>query len=317
MNAMLNPVKPVLPPPLRPGDSVGVFYPAGPVRDQACFDAGMAILRDMGLLVRHAPPAGSGPDYLAADDATRLQELHGLWADDSIRALVAARGGFGCLRIAGALDFDFISSHPKWLIGFSDLTVLLNAVSSRTGLITMHGPVVTTLSTLQGRAMEIFQEMLAGRFRPFSQIPGLEILRGGIAGGPLIGGNLATLVHCIGTPWLPDFNGAVLFLEDTGEPEYKIDRMLTQLSCCGLLDGLSGLVLGNFDPGHDDRLEIIRRNEQVWNRVLELTQAHTYPVWGGFPAGHQGEQYPLPIGMDAVMNSLNGSLEFMPPSRST
>jgi muramoyltetrapeptide carboxypeptidase len=118
----------------------------------------------------------------------------------------------------------------------------------------------------------------------------------------------------MGTPWQPQCNGAILFLEDTAEPPYKLDRMVTQLACSGLLENLSGLILGTFDPGHDDRLEMLRLNEQLWNRVLELVSGTDYPVWGGFPAGHQSGNQPLPIGMEVVMDGPGGTLEFLPQS---
>ena len=303
---------PILPPRLRAGDSIGVFHPAGPIKDPATFESGLHILRELGLQVRHYHPDGSGPDYLAAGDEKRVRELHALWADDEVKGLIAARGGYGCLRIINQLDLDFLHSHPKWLIGFSDLTVLLNGIFTKTGLITMHGPMVSSLPRLEGVSLDNFKEQLAGKFGNCTNIAGLEILRGNTGQGCFVGGNLTTLTHLIGTPWQPRFAGNILFLEDTAEPGYKLDRMLTHLSSCGLLDNLSGLILGIFDPGHDDRLEMIRLNEQIWERVLELTKSTSYPIWGGFPLGHQRHNQPLPIGMEAVMDSVTGSLVFLP-----
>jgi muramoyltetrapeptide carboxypeptidase LdcA involved in peptidoglycan recycling len=251
-------VEPILPPHLKTGDTIGVFHPAGPIQDRAVFESGLHILRGFGLQVRHHHPDDSGPDYLAAGDEERVRELHTLWADDEVKGLITARGGYGCLRIINHLDLDFLRSHPKWLR--------------------------------------------------------LEILRPTMGQGRLIGGNLTTLTHLIGTQWQPQFAGNILFLEDTAEPGYKLDRMFTHLSCCGLLDNLSGLILGVFDPGHDDSLEMIRLSEQIWNRVLELTRSTGYPIWGGFPAGHQRDNYPLPIGMEVVMDSATGTLEFLPQS---
>lgn len=303
---------PILPPRLKEGDSIGVFHPAGPIQDSAAFESGLHILRDLGLQVRHHHPDGSGPDYLAAGDKERVRELHALWADDEVKGLIAARGGYGCLRIMNQLDLDFLHSHPKWLIGFSDLTVLLNGIFTKTGLITMHGPVVTSLPRLENMSMERFREQLGGKFSYCAHKAGLEVLRSNMGQGRLIGGNLTTLAHLIGTPWQPQFAGNILFLEDTTEPVYKLDRMLTHLSCCGFLDNLSGLILGVFDPGHDDRLEMIRLNEQIWERVLELTRSTSYPIWGGFPVGHQTHNLPLPIGMEAIMDSAVGRLVFLP-----
>ena len=303
---------PLLPARLRPGDTIAVFHPAGPIRDYARFEKGLHILRDFGLRVRHDTPRGNGPEYLAAADEDRVRELHTLWADKEVKALIAARGGYGCLRIISALDMQYIRAHPKWLIGFSDLTVLLNSMTTRSGLVTLHGPVVSSLARMEPSSIVSFKEQLAGIFHPCQHIPGLEILRPGIGRGRLIGGNLTTVAHLLGTPWQPQFDGALLFLEDTAEPLYKLDRMLTQLACSGLLAHLSGLLLGTFDPGHDDRLEILRLNEQVWNRILELTNGTNYPIWGGFPVGHQRHNLPLPIGMAAVMDSSSGLLEFQP-----
>lgn len=303
---------PILPPRLNAGDTIGVFHPAGPIEDLAAFESGLHILRKIGLQVRHHRPDDSGPDYLAACDKERVRELHTLWADDEVKALITARGGYGCLRIITNLDQDFVRSHPKLLIGFSDLTVLLNGIFTKTGLITLHGPGVTSLPRIENVSLDHFREQLAGKFRSYTNISGLEILRPTMGQGHMIGGNLTTLAHLIGTPWQPQFAGNILFLEDTAEPGYKLDRMLTHLSCCGLLDNLSGLILGVFDPGHDDSLEMIRLSEQIWSRVLELTRSTSYPIWGGFPAGHQRDNYPLPIGMEAVMDSTTGTLDFLP-----
>ncbi|WP_446009339.1 S66 peptidase family protein [Candidatus Electrothrix sp.] len=308
---------PLLPPRLYPGDSIGVIYPAGPVRDQARLESGLQILRGLNLRVRHYHPDNSGPDYLAANDEQRVRNFHHLWNDETVKALIAARGGYGCLRIIRMLEPDLLRSKPKWLIGFSDLTVVLNGISAATGLVTLHGPMVTTLANADAISLQRFKEALSNRFQPLAPTRDLEILRsvpGERGQGRLAGGNLTTLTHMMGTPWQPDLTGKILFLEDTGEPLYKLDRMLTHLACCGVLDKLAGLLLGVFDPGHYDRLEILRLNEQAWKRVLELTQGTEYPIWGGLPIGHQQGNVALPIGMEAVMDSSNGTLGFLPQS---
>ncbi|WP_339138233.1 MAG: LD-carboxypeptidase [Candidatus Electrothrix sp. GW3-4] len=305
---------PVLPSRLHPGDTIAVIYPAGPVRDQARLANGLQVLRDLNLRIRHYPLDGSGPEYLAADDEQRIQNLYRLWNDEEVKALIAARGGYGCLRIIGKMNPDLLRSRPKWLIGFSDLTVLLNGIFAATGLVTLHGPMVTTLADTDQLSFQCFKEALNNTFQPLAPTKDLEILRSGNGQGRLAGGNLTTLTHLLGTPWQPQLSGRILFLEDTGEPLYKLDRMLTHLACCGLLDNLAGLILGVFDPGQYDRLEILRLNEQVWSRALELTQGASYPLWGGFPLGHQHGNVALPIGMEAVMDSTNGTLSFLPQS---
>ncbi len=302
-----------LPPAVKPGDTIGIFNPSGPVRDETAFAEGLAILSGLGLQVFSGQPVGNGPEYLAADDDMRILELHQMLVKQEIKSLMAARGGFGCLRIIGRLDQDAILRHPCLIIGFSDLTVLLNALFSQTGMIGLHGPVVSSLHRLSRAGLELFCQHLLGKFPTIEKIPGLEIIRPGHGQGQLIGGNLTTLIHLVGTPWLPDFTGKILLLEDTGEPAYKLDRMLTQLACCNLLDNLSGIILATFDPGHDNPLQSIRLREHVWNRVLELTADRSYPIWGGFPSGHQGEMLSLPIGMHTVMDSMGATLKFYPP----
>jgi muramoyltetrapeptide carboxypeptidase len=301
----------ILPPRLRPGDLVGIVHPAGPIRNPRALQQGLELLQSLGLRLRHIPPVNSGPDYLAGEDQQRLRAFHQLWADEEVRALIAARGGYGCLRLVKDLDWAFLRRHPKWLMGFSDLTVLLNAITQETGLLTLHGPLVSSLSRSDSAAVQACTGLLYGSFPPYSPA-GLEILRGGLGQGRLAGGNLTTLSHLLASPWQVQSQGRILFLEDTAEPMYKIDRMLTQLSLVGCLDGLAGLILGTFDLGHEDPLAQLRLQEQIWQRVLELTSGSRYPIWGAFPVGHQRHNLPLPVGMEAVMQSSSGLLEFLP-----
>ena len=298
----------VLPRPLRRGDCIGLFSPAGPVRDENRVAAGIRVLHDLGFRTRQIQGTGGNHDYLAADDRTRVEELHALWADDDIQALMAVRGGYGCLRIIDRLDLALIRSRPKLLIGFSDVTVLLNAISQQTGLVTVHGPVLTTLPNCDRASLEALTALLGGGLHEYPFPRQVEVLRPGKASGVLRGGNLATLAHLLATPWEITWDGALLFLEDTGEPMYKIDRMLTQLACGGRLANLAGLILGTFDSGEAENQS--RLQEQVWQRVLELTANAGYPVVGGFPAGHRKVNLPLPIGADATLDTGSGRLLF-------
>lgn len=304
---------PFLPRGLKPGDTIAVIHPAGPIRNTSAYEQGLRIIKDAGLNIFSTMPTGTGPDYLAADDSHRIQEFHATWEKNDVKALIAARGGYGCLRIINHLDHKLIKRFPKLLIGFSDMTVLLNGLHVSTGIIGLHGPVVTSLHRLKTDSLEVFFRQLSGQYPSLSPRGSLEIIRSGKGSGKLIGGNLATLTHLAGTPWLPDFSGNILLLEDTGEPAYKLDRMLTQLYYSGHLENLGGLILGVFDPGHADNLQTLRLQEHVWNRTLELTKGTQYPVWGGFPSGHQGDFYSLPIGMQASMDSMNATLDFFPP----
>lgn len=300
----------IIPPPLRRGDCIGLFSPAGPVRDKNRVAAGIRLLHELGFRTRQLRSTRESHDYLAAADQYRADEFHALWADDDIQALMAVRGGYGCLRIIDSLDFPLIRARPKLLIGFSDITVLLNTISARTGLVTVHGPVVTSLIDCDRESLQAFTSLLSGDLREYRFPRQAEVLRPGRASGILRGGNLATLVHLLGTPWETSWDGTLLFLEDTGEPMYKLDRMLTQLSLGGRLDNLAGLILGTFDSSDADRKSL---QEKVWSRVLELTARSGYPVLGGFPAGHLEMNHPLPIGAAATLDTGSGSLRLHGP----
>ncbi|HEB49643.1 MAG TPA: LD-carboxypeptidase [Desulfobulbus sp.] len=302
----------LLPPRLRPGDTIGIVLPAGPVRDPGRAEGGLRILRQMGYHVRLARIGPAG-DYLAAPDRERIRSLHALWADEEVRGLMAMRGGYGCLRIADRLDLEFCRRHPRWLIGFSDLTVLHASLNRGAGLVTMHGPMVTTLGRTEKKDLQRLFALLAGEpAGPDST--GMEVLRPGIGRGRLTGGNLSCLVSMLGTPWEICWQDTIVLLEDTGEPMYRLDRMLTQLAAAGRLERPAGLLLGGFDHPSGDTLETIRLQEQVWKRVLELTPKADFPVWGNVPAGHGQRNAALPLGMEAEMNSLTGSLTLYPES---
>ena len=304
--------RPVLPPRLRRGDTIGLFCPAGPVRDVQRLRAGIKLIEDLGFMVKLRGPVEPQEGYLADTDSQRAEHLHGLWRDDEVKAILAIRGGFGCLRMVEQLDWELFRRHPKFLAGFSDVTVLLNTLLYRAGLVTIHGPVATTLARSNEQSLVSFFDLLTGEFEERIKPKNLEILRGGTGRGRLVGGNLSTLVHLLATPYDNTWEGCILLLEDTNESLYRIDRMLTQLALAGRLQRLAGLVLGDFDPG-DDRLANLRLQEAVWSRVMELA-GPGYPVWAQFPAGHRENNLALPIGMEAVMESDTGTLRLLPES---
>jgi len=297
----------IIPARLHQGDCIGLFSPSGPVRDRERVDAGIRILHDLGFKTRYYQLPAADLDYLAAADSARGEEFHAMWQDDEVKALMAVRGGYGCLRIINNIHFDLLRSRPKVMIGFSDLTVLLNSVSHRTGLMTIHGPVVSSLVDCDRESIHALTAFLAGGLPPYLSRPEFTVLRAGKAEGILRGGNLTSLVHLVGTPWELAWDNALLLLEDTGEPMYKIDRMLTQLHQAGRFKNLAGLILGTFDLGEDPVLNL-RLQEQVWRRFLELTEQYGYPVWGAFPAGHREANYPVPLGITATMDSSAAAL---------
>ena len=303
------PKKCLFPPLLKRGDTIGLAAPAGPIKEEV-LRQGLELLWACGLKkVKVAPDICRQQNYLAGSDSRRLEELHHLWEDDEVKAILAVRGGYGCARILPQLDFELIARKPKLLIGFSDLTILLNVIHHQTGLVTFHGPMLSTLVRDGRSQLEAMFNELTVHGQENLTIKGLEILRPGEAEGPLIGGNLTCLAQLLATPYEPHWQGAILLLEEINEPAYKVDRLLTQLSLAGHLDRVVGIILGEF---LDSDCHTINDLDLIWQRTLELTP-ETIPVWANFPAGHGPRNILLPIGRPVRMDSGTGTLRLLAP----
>lgn len=293
----------ILPPPLKKGDTIGLVAPAGPILKEDEFAAGVKLLSEMGLHVKFDKDiVNRSNGYLSASDEQRADELHHFWRDPEIHGIFAVRGGYGTLRMLHHLDMDLIRQVPKIFVGFSDITVLLSAILKNTGLITFHGPVLTTLAKSDKASIETFFITLSGKQQDFIKADGLEILVSGNARGKLFGGNLTSLAHLVATPYEVSWEDTILFLEDVGEDSYRIDRMLTHLNAAGRLDNLSGLILGSFKN--------CGNVEQIWHRVIELLVDKKIPIWANFPTGHGKRNYILPLGIQVEMDSNNAVLHF-------
>lgn len=295
------------PPLLARGDTIGLAAPAGPIREDV-LQQGLELLRACGVKkVKYAPDICRHDNYLAGPDQRRIDELHSLWDDDEVKAILAVRGGYGCARLLPRLNFELIRQKPKILVGFSDLTILLNVIHCQTGLTTFHGPMLSTVVRDGRPALESMLNELTVHAQANLKINGLEVLRPGQTQGRLLGGNLTCLAQLLATPYEPDWAGAILLLEDINEPAYRVDRLLTQLHLAGRLAGLAGIILGEF-LGNDS--QDIPDLELVWRRTLELTQ-DTIPVWGNFPAGHGRRNLLLPIGRPVHMDSGSATLRLL------
>ena len=177
------------PPLLKKGDTIGLAAPAGPITEEV-LRQGLQLFRDCGIKkVKYASDICRQENYLAGSDQRRLEELHQLWDDDEVKIILAVRGGYGCARLLPRLDFDLIRKKPKILLGFSDLTVLLNVIQRQTGLVTFHGPMLSTLVRDGREMLEATLNELTVHAQPQLKIKGLEVLRPGQAQGPLLGGN--------------------------------------------------------------------------------------------------------------------------------
>lgn len=305
MNATVKP--PLLPPALKSRDIIGLAPLAGPHQEED-FHKGTAILRDLGFQTKTLSPTGALP-FLAGSDQERLEIFQSLWKDPDIKAVMAIRGGYGTLRLLAQLDYDIIRENPKILIGFSDISGLLNVITEKTGLITFHGPNLSTLARSDKLSLEMMIQCLTNPAPPPLKPANLEVIQPGRAHGILAGGNLATLTHLLATPFQLNWHDKIIFLEDVGEAPYRIDRLLTQLHLAGTFNGIGGLILGTFTNCGEQEL--------IWQRVAELTKNVDIPIWGNFPTGHGPENLSLPIGSEVLMDSDQGSLSWPAPCLSS
>jgi muramoyltetrapeptide carboxypeptidase len=286
----------ILPPPLRPGDTVRVVAPSSPF-DPAALERGLEVLTGrFGLRPRMRSDLSARRGYLAGDDARRADEWREAVEDPEARAIFCARGGYGAMRILAAVDPAPLLARPKALVGFSDVTAF-HAVLNRAGLATVHGPVVTQLGRAPEDALRHLEAVLGGAPRagpwelpaPGAGLVASRTVRAGRASGPILGGTLTILAHLAGTPFAPRLDGAILFLEDVGEKPYRIDRCLTQLRLAGALDGVAGVAVGQL-TGCDDGGQLAA------DVVREAALALGVPAIEGVPAGHEDANFAIPLG---------------------
>ncbi len=297
----------IKPPTLRPGDTIGIAAPASPFDEQA-FETGVSVLESMGYNVEIPENLFNRQGYLAGSDTERASQLMKLFEDGSVKAIMCARGGFGSMKLLPLLDFDTICAQPKIVVGFSDITALLLAIYYRCNMVTFHGPLVTTLNKASEKTSSAFVDATSLDSPPALTASSPMVLNPGQASGPVVGGNLTILTHLVGTPYEPRFEGHLLFLEDRGEAPYRIDRMLSQLHLAGLLDGVAGLILGSF---HD-----CNPVENVYEIVEQAFGQADIPILAGFDLGHGTENLTVPIGVEADMDTEEGSLKFREPATS-
>lgn len=299
-----------LPPPVRPGDRVGVAALSGPV-DPDRLARGLGALEALGF----EPVLAANLDLRTEDglhagsDEERLEAFHALAAEPDLAAIVFARGGHGVLRLLPSLDWDLLARRPRAYVGYSDLTPFLLEVVRRLGLTAFHGPMVAAdfARGLSPEEAESFLAVLAGRLP--REVP-LAGGRGRAVEGPLLGGCLSLLVSTLGTGFAPDLAGALLFLEDVDEPRYRIDRMLTHLVLSNKLEGIQGMLLGHMthEAGTQAVAELPRWIDQAVAVGGSASRAPEWSLGWGLPAGHRAPNQTLPLGLPARLDPDTGRL---------
>jgi muramoyltetrapeptide carboxypeptidase len=293
----------IRPPRLRPGDVVRVVAPSGPVPRDG-FAAGLARLGarydlryDEGVFAREG--------FLAGSDERRLGELRAALADPDARAVILARGGYGMTRILPFLDVAALRARPLPLVGFSDGTALL-AYAARAGVVSVHGPVVTQLGLLPDDDLAALFALLEEP-EPGLLLAELAALVPGRVQGRLLGGNLEVFSRLVGTPYLPDVAGAILFLEDLGERPYRVDRLITHLDSAGLFSAIEGVVVGDFSGCLEP--EALRASSPSVAEVLEERLGRlAIPVLTGAPVGHGSRNRALPYGALVELDARFGTV---------
>jgi muramoyltetrapeptide carboxypeptidase len=286
--------KPIRPPRLEPGDTIGVVAPAGPF-DLEKFMQGKTVLETMGFRIVYDESIFQKHGFLAGTDDQRADQVNRLFADPSVQAIVCARGGYGSMRILPILDFNTIQTHPKIFVGFSDISALLAMLYEQCGLVTFHGPMVTSLAGATQKTILAMKTALTSD-GPFELIPDRgKIIKPGMCSGVLAGGNLTTLCHLVGTPYSPNFRGKIVLLEDVGEMTYRIDRMLTQMKLAGCFNGIAGLILGAFK-----KCGQLNEIVEIFDNIFHDTDI---PILAGFDIGHGKTNLTVPMGLVATLDT--------------
>lgn len=310
----------IKPPRLQPGDGVGIISPAGATFQEDDLNIVIEAIQALKLVPKVGQHALARYGYLAGKDSDRAADINQFFADDSIALVLPIRGGWGSARLLPYLDYDLIRRHPKIICGFSDITSLLLAIYAKTGLVTFHAP--NGFSSWRTDQTESFRRVLfAGEKLTFSnaldpddanrlmQVKNrIQTITKGQAQGKLIGGNLTTLASIIGSPYLPNFTGAILFLEDIGEDVYEIDRLLNQLKLAGILDNLAGFIFGQCTNCSADSDYGSLTLEEV---IREYIQPLKIPACLGLTIGHLEIIETLAIGITVEFDANRGTITML------
>jgi muramoyltetrapeptide carboxypeptidase len=296
-----------LPPPLSPGARVALVAPAGPLRGEHDLQAAIVHAESFGWEPLPAPHALSRHGYLAGTDEERTRDFNAALRSDRVDAIWCVRGGYGAMRILPAVDYDALRRNPRPLLGYSDITALHCAVNVRSGVVSYHGP--TARGTLTDFSRDSLVRAVVKQVDPCGSAPRARTLRGGRATGRLVGGNLALLAALSGTPFAPDYDGAILVLEDVGEATYRIDRMLQQLRLAGALDRVAGIAFGQFTESTD---AIDSPSCPLDDVLREAADGAGVPAMAGIPLGHVDDQWTIPLGARAELDADAHTLHVLP-----
>lgn len=285
----------IIPPYLKKGDTIGIVCPAGFMpfeKAETCIE----VLKSWGYNVKIGKTLGSQFHYFSAPDEERLEDFQQMLDDDDVQAILCGRGGYGTGRIIHRLNFKKFKRNPKWVIGFSDITVLHSHIYRRYNIASLHAPMAAAFNDgkHEHEFVQSLRRALEGEKAKYICDPHEYNIKG-TAKGRLVGGNLALLAHLIGTPSDVKTKGKILFIEDVGEYVYNVDRMLYQLKRSGKLNNLAGLVVGGFTEMKDTTVPF---GKNVYEVMRDILQEYDYPICFNFPVSHEEENYALKVGVE-------------------
>lgn len=297
------------PPRLKPGDTVGLVTPASPVKKSYLKLIQSQLARQQ-LNLKVAPHAFDEYGYLAGVDQNRAADINRFFADTSVQALVATGGGWGSSRILPLLDYDLIRRNPKIVLGYSDITALLLGIYSRSGVVTFHGLLGTSIWNpfSVGYLKRLLFDAEAITFQNSAEVR-VETITSGQARGRLLGGNLSVIGGLVGSLYLPDWDQAILFVEDTGEDVYRVDRMLTHLKLAGILEQLSGFIFGQCTRCLDE--EDDSPTLSLWQVLSDHIRPLGIPAWYGSMIGHIRNQFTVPQGVEVEIDASLGRIKML------
>jgi muramoyltetrapeptide carboxypeptidase len=303
----------IRPPALAPGARIALVAPAGPLGEGAV-DRAIERVHAWGYEAWEGDAARGRHGYLSAPDEARAADFNRALRDPSVDAIWSLRGGYGVMRILPDIDWGALADRPRPVIGFSDITAIHLAIQ-RLGIVSFHGPHPATVE-LNDFSADGLRRVLESA-EPAGMLPFVtgdaraEAIRGGVAEGRLVGGNLSLVAGTLGTPYAIRAEGAILFLEEVGEHAYRIDRLLTQLRLAGVFDAVAGVALGAFSETPGDGENGMPTTDEVLRDRLESLGV---PVAMGFPFGHVDDNWTLPVGALARLDADAGTLEVLEPA---
>lgn len=311
----------IVPPRLKSGDAVGLVSPAGITRSKDKLKIIEETLAALDLKLHVDEHAMDRWGYLAGKDEIRAEAINDMYRDTDVDAILTFIGGWGCARLLPYLDYDIIQKHPKIIMGFSDVTALLLAIYAKTGMVTFHGPsgrsgwntfTVDYVKRLLFDAEAITYKNPVDMGDNLTQVEDrIQTITAGKAQGRLVGGNLSVLTALVGSDYLPDWRGHILFLEDVGEGIYRIDRMMTQLKLAGVLDQIAGFVFGKCtDCDADSGYSSFTLAEVLEDHIKPLG----IPAFRGSMIGHIKNKFTIPLGVEAEIDAGLGTIRLLRPA---